>query len=278
MNKFASLYAKIKEELEHDVKNADKSERVAEVIRHQLVRMNNDIANEHLTEVQEKFCSDLLKVSDLAFKAMTAVKSPSTTPAEQHYSEIGIKRYLPPVAGALIGTLVTATMGPVGSVLIVSATTSAGTVIGDSLENTSSDSVQRFEIETGALLENLRQLFGTIDEIVDAYEQELFKERPKPTLEDTGEALKFLQGLMGTAYATNDLQIIKDQIEEIPEKILSHYGVEAKSYEIGIRSDFEVSKSTRSESLDYVTLRPAFFKDGKVLLRGKVIEPSIKGE
>jgi hypothetical protein len=106
------------------------------------------------------------------------------------------------------------------------------------------------------------------------------KEKIEFDIEDQCRLLEFLQNILSLDKSNNDQlsNNIGVYIKEL-HSLLKIYDIRVIYYQpeqIGTDRDlFEFEPSINDEISEFITLMPALIRDGKVLLRGRVIEPNI---
>lgn len=142
----------------------------------------------------------------------------------------------------------------------------------------------RLKVDINYLLSQLYQAFQSIDLSVAAYANKRKEEKVSlPGLESNLDLLEYLQELMADAL-DEEIQLpvsVRRRIEQATT-ILRHYGVEARVYQpnqeqdAGVMDDlmFYFEPSLDPTVREYITLKHALVKDGRVLLPGCVIEPA----
>ena len=142
----------------------------------------------------------------------------------------------------------------------------------------------KLKVDINYLLSQLYQAFQSIDLSVAAYANKNKEEKVSlPGLESNLDLLEYLQELMADAL-DEEIQLpvsVRRRIEQATT-ILRHYGVEARVYqpnqeqETGAIDDlmFYFEPSLDPTVREYITLKHALVKDGRVLLPGCVIEPA----
>ncbi len=145
----------------------------------------------------------------------------------------------------------------------------------------------KLEVDINSLLSQLYQAFQSIDLSVAAYANRSKEEKVSlPGLENNLDLLEYLQELMADCL-DEDIQLpisVRRRIEQATT-ILRHHGIEALVYQHtgelhGDRADdlmFYFEPSIDPEVKEYITLKHALIKDGRVLLPGCVIEPVSNG-
>ncbi|KST65878.1 hypothetical protein [Mastigocoleus testarum] len=145
----------------------------------------------------------------------------------------------------------------------------------------------KLEVDINSLLSQLYQAFQSIDLSVAAYANRSKEEKVSlPGLENNLDLLEYLQELMADCL-DEDIQLpisVRRRIEQATT-ILRHHGIEALVYQHtgelhGDRVDdlmFYFEPSIDPEVKEYITLKHALIKDGRVLLPGCVIEPVSNG-
>jgi hypothetical protein len=133
------------------------------------------------------------------------------------------------------------------------------------------------------LIEFEKQLRNIDRDVASIYDsQKPQKEVSKPHLTDLSDILEFFQKFIGDANSEKDKlpEFTKCRFSEL-ESLLRQYGIETKFYSNDIRFSsgldieevFDFEKSVISKIEEPVTLYPAFLKDGKVLISGRVMQP-----
>lgn len=143
------------------------------------------------------------------------------------------------------------------------------------------------QLDGSVFLSNIEQLFRIVDEVLDENNRLIEAARPQPIvpkLEDHTRILEFIQDLLGwyqrkkgdmTDVIGNALEV---RFEERLPDLFSEYGIQVCYYptEAGGRDlklfDFEYEVGEPRLTMPLM-VRPAFLKEGNVLLRGRVIEP-----
>ncbi len=137
----------------------------------------------------------------------------------------------------------------------------------------------KISININKLLNYLYHNFQSIDQTVLAYGVKEEKSN-QPDLESNLDLLEYLQELMADALdEQTQLPITVRRRIEQAITILRRYGIEAKVYQPDLETEkawnmFYFEPSIDPNITDYVTLKHAFVKDGRVLLPGSAIEPS----
>jgi len=143
------------------------------------------------------------------------------------------------------------------------------------------------KVDIDRLLAEIEKQLAEIDDLVSRYTK---KEEALPTklendFSEFPDALKFLQGFIGDAnLEISQLPKLTKKRLELAPQLLREYGIEVKLYnkneQITDSEDsddwFEFQPSIYPEDKEYITLRPAFIKNGKVILSGQVIQPSLE--
>lgn len=134
--------------------------------------------------------------------------------------------------------------------------------------------------DVGEVVAALRRAVGSFDRAV----RDTYTPPPPPPVaelgrETHGELLEFLQDLIGDVQDGTTALIVR-RVRHLPQ-LLESYGIRTESYQAGgqpsgldTRLLFTFEPSDDPTRQDYTTMVPAFIKDGKVLLRGRVIEPA----
>ena len=142
----------------------------------------------------------------------------------------------------------------------------------------------KLEVDINSLLSQLYQTFQSIDSSVAAYANRSKEEKTSlPGLENNLDLLEYLQELMADSL-DEEIQLpvsIRRRIEQATT-ILRHYGIEALVYQHTQEDDTDTAEdlmfyfepSIDSDNTEYITLKHALVKDGRVLLPGCVIEPA----
>lgn len=141
-------------------------------------------------------------------------------------------------------------------------------------------------------LSGVEELFGTVDRIVHEYGELQETARPKPItpkLEDHPRFLEFLQDLLGW-YQRNRSELSEKTTsaldyrlsEQLPD-LLSEHDIQVKNFISNLeKSDslaFDVDMEVGEARLTEPQLaRPAFLKQGHVLLRGRIIQPQLMAD
>ena len=142
----------------------------------------------------------------------------------------------------------------------------------------------KLEVDINHLLSQLYQAFQSIDLSVAAYANRSKEEKVSlPGLENNLDLLEYLQELMADGL-DEEIQLPVSMRRRIAQAttILRHYGIEARVYQpiqeqaIDGIDDlmFYFEPSLDPGAREYITLKHAFVKDGRVLLPGCVIEPA----
>ena len=139
-------------------------------------------------------------------------------------------------------------------------------------------------VDINYLLSQFYQAFQSIDLSVAAYANRSKEEKVSlPGLENNLDLLEYLQELMADSL-DEEIQLpvsVRRRIEQATT-ILRHYGIEALVYQHTQEQHadtiddlmFYFEPSIDPEITEYITLKHALVKDGRVLLPGCVIEPA----
>ncbi|MGB7413744.1 MAG: hypothetical protein WA902_06020, partial [Thermosynechococcaceae cyanobacterium] len=134
-------------------------------------------------------------------------------------------------------------------------------------------------LDTLEILRYLEQAFDVIDQTVTEYGRISEPVVHKPQIEDHPEVLKFIQDLMGEIQSfKNEIPpIFQARLREI-SSILRKYGIRSQIYQEDaseqIKELFEYETSLDDTLKNETMLTPAFLRDGKLLIPGRVLKPS----
>lgn len=133
-------------------------------------------------------------------------------------------------------------------------------------------------IDKEELLLYLEQTLDVIDQTVAEYGRLSEPVVHKPQLEDHPELLKFLQDFIGeTEQFESQLPKVFNSRKRQLFSILRKYGIRYQTYHDQhsekAQELFDFEPSIDPDLQNHVMEKPAFIKDGQILLRGRVIEP-----
>lgn len=296
MTTFVDCYQQKNFDFQARLKLARTNKELVEIVQQEIKKFA-DINGEYigkLTPAQARIATDMLGSLNQRISILTAVKPQSSDLNVHHKPERSAKTTpFGEASAALVGAAsATASATLIGGPLAIAFGTIIGVTAGvivnyaSDTDKTTTERTQPQEIEPNIdiqkLLSNLNQAFADIDRAVKAY---IPDEPAKPSLKEHRDLLEYLQNLMADAL---DEQVemptqMRKRIEQAA-MILRHYGIEAKDYHesekqsFGIDpwSMFDFEPGIEPEIQEYVTLKHAFVKDGQVLLRGRVIEPTTR--
>jgi len=295
MKTLQDYYQDRQSELERQLKEAKTTKQVVDILQYELKGLA-DIDGpyiKNLTVPEVRIAQPMLSTLIQAFNVLTTlqlqiIKSQATPQESRENKATELTEALTAALTAAIGTVLSG-----GALLGAGVGATAGTIAGVLVPQLkekflgrvkASISSEPFEttinIDTETLLRHLTEALEVIDTAVSRYHVDLAteEEQKKPKLENHPEILEFLQNFMGDAL-DNDVQLppeLQLRTKEVPT-ILRHYGIQVEFYQSSIvdaHSMFNFEPSLDPDLKDYVALKPAFVKNGQVLLRGQVIEPA----
>lgn len=303
MKNLSDYYQQYSSNLEEKVQAAKNYTEVCEAVQSELKKVT-DINGEYigsLTKSQARVALSMLETLKIAFQ-MIAKAEIQALESQLNFEECSqedwnsndensIDKMLSgliggAVGGGLRGGILGGALGAVLGAFTAAATSKTIKLVKSSnkgivTQSTISSRVENSEfaaLNKNELLAYLRQSLKLIDDVVTNYASSPRPLEYKPAIEDHPELLEFLQNLIGEmqSFDAQSSPIMRSRIKEATS-LLRRYGIQIQVYQDDI-SDlsaelFDFETSIDSELKTSFTLKPAFIKGGRLLLRGQVIEP-----
>lgn len=276
------------ENLRSELETAKTPDKVVEILSREIDRLSalNGEYIEKLIPSQAKVALALLDMFERSVKLSVGIKEDysqyinrildKSISLEDAKKIENTKIY--PIIGAIAGGSVGALFGPFVSMLSASAGAFVAEQIKSELVEEKSPNTDsrtwsvpepQLQLDADILISKFEKQLKTIDELVIKYGTPL--EIPKPKLEDHPPALEFFQNCLKQKQEGN---IPPDLMKEL-DHLLTNSEIEVKNYD----QDSSENKYQEFEFVpnldtgDYETIKPAFVKGDRVILKGEVREP-----
>ena len=274
-----------KENLCSKLKKAKTPDQVVDILTREIRRLNAEHI-EKLIPSQANVALALLDMFELSVRLSTGIKEDysqyinrilDTSISLEDAKKIkNTKIY--PIIGAIAGGSAGALFGPFFSMLSASVGAFVAEKINSELveekyPNTDSRTWSvpepQLQLDPDLLISKFEKQLKAIDELVIKYGTPL--EIPKPKLEDYPAALEFFQNCLKQKQREN----IPEQLMDELVHLLKNSQIEVKKYDQDSSKnryqEFEFIPNLETE--DYETIKPAFVKGERVILKGEVREP-----
>ena len=274
-----------KEDLCSKLKKAKTPDQVIDILTREIRRLNGEYIKK-LIPSQAKLALKLLDMFELSVRLSTGIKEDysqyinrilDTSISLEDAKKIEDKKNYP-IIGAIVGGSAGALSGPLGYILGASA----GAFVADKINselveekypNTDSRKWSvpepQLQLDPDLLISKFEKQLKAIDELVIKYGTPL--EIPKPKLEDYPAALEFFQNCL----KQKQRESISEQLMDELLYLLKNSQIEIKKYDQDSSEnryeEFEFIPNLDTE--DYETIKPAFVKGDRVILKGEVREP-----
>lgn len=257
----------------------------------------------NLNPSQTRIASALLMSLSISLNTLLTIEQVHFPDLEKSpYSESNMQlsnaaKIAAPLSGGVLTAVgTTFLLGSYQFVLPLALIAMFGTALGGFVVEKFLVSSEKEQIETDPIAHNYLKV--DIDKLLIEFEKQLRdidryvaiiydsqkpqKEVSKPHLTDFSDILEFFQKFIGDANSEKDKlpEFTKCRFSEL-ESLLRQYGIETKFYsndirfssEIDIDDVFDFEKSVISKIEEPVTQYPAFLQEGKVIIRGRVLQP-----
>jgi len=303
MKNLSDYYKQYSSDLEEKVQAANNYSEVCEALQSELKKIT-DINSEYvgnLTKSQARIALSMLETLNTTFQmiAKAEIQALESQTNTKEYSqedwnrndENSIEKMLSgliggAVGGGLRGGILGGALGAFLGAFTAAAASKTIELVKPSNKGIATQSNISFRVENSEysslnkneLLAYFREGLKLIDDVVTNYTSSPKSVEYKPAIEDHPDLLEFLQNLIGEMqiFDTQSSPIMKSRIKEVTS-LLRRYGIRIQIHQDDISDlsselfDFETSIDPELKSS--FTLKPAFIKGDRLLLRGQVIEP-----
>lgn len=294
MKTLTTLFNESRSDLHSDIERATSLEQVVKVVQNRLDELERSYVGE-LSVTQVRLASFFLEVLRQSLNTLIAIDSTQDLSIERGQISSQTPKFSPKnlilkvlqglscigILGALFSSYSNSSQVWIAILLLfLLVGLEVVSQLSASQENRLSSAVlketlpSKLQIDKATFLNSLGDALNTIDLAVAASETK--KTIDASGIEELPELLNFLQRLSGASYLAQP-QMTLELVKLLPQ-ILMEQGVRIQMYrpqdESSRREYFDFEPNIDRSAQEYITITPALWKGDRLLLRGRVIEPS----